>query len=65
LMCGIMENVRRDAEHRVEGRGSEVGGQGPEVGGQERAAREELRGLIASVRPVALRERMLKAWAKL
>ena len=29
------------------------------------AAKEEMRELIAGVRPVVLRERMLKVWAKL
>jgi len=38
-----------------------------EIGGQPvgRTAKEEMRELIATVRPVALRERMFKVWAKL
>lgn len=50
-----------------EGQKSEDGGQragSPPWPARSGAAREEMRELIGAVRPVALRERMLKVWAK-
>ena len=54
---------KQKAEMGVEGRvqKSEDRGQGPEGN----RAKEEMREMLAIVRPVALRERMLKVWAKL
>jgi hypothetical protein len=34
------------------------------IASEERTAKEEMREMLATVRPVALRERLLKVWAK-
>ena len=55
-------------EQKLEKQKAEMGNLKPETGNLKseewQAVREELREMIAIVRPVALRERMLKVWAK-
>jgi integrase len=64
---GLRDQGAEGGGRRTEDRGqrAEDGGRPSEVGSTTLQAKEEMREMLATVRPVALRERLLKVWAKL